>query len=236
MNNPIWTICIATVPPRAHHLDRLLKVLLPQIEKHKGKIELLIFWNNFEYSLGFLRQAMLEEAKGQYINHLDDDDLVPDDYCDTILPLLDGVDYIGHKVKLFDLGKEMPPVFHSLKYTEWTQDDDGYYRGVTHLNPTRTALARESSFPVEYNIGEDAAWATGMKGRCKTEHFIDRFMYTYFHAGDESVAYKYADNGVAEQVHFQNYQPHPDDTPIRPIIKSKYVRFHPRSTEDANNN
>ena len=231
-SKPNWTICIATVPDRAYHFDRLMKVLLPQINKYKGQIEVLVFWNNFEYSLGYLRQAMLDEAQGEYINHLDDDDLIPDDYCETILPLLDGVDYIGHKVKLFDLGKEMPPVYHSLKYNEWSQDDEGYYRGVTHLNPVRTVLARESKFPIEYNIGEDAQWASGMKGKCKTEHFIDRFMYTYFHAGDESVAYKYAENGVAEQVHPQNYSREPNDTPIRPIINSKYVRFHSNSTKD----
>lgn len=230
-----WSICIATVPPRAGVFDELMSVLMPQVDKYKGQIEVLVFFNNFEYSLGYLRQAMLEEAKGEYINHIDDDDMIPKDYCDTIFPLLDGVDYIGHQVKLIDLGKEKPPVYHSLKYPDWSQDDAGYYRGVTHLNPTRTVLARQSHFPENFNIGEDAEWARGMIGKCKTEHYIDKVMYTYWHAGDNSVAYKFAKDGIAEQVHYQDYNPVPDDTPRRPVFKSKNVRLHPRSTPDASN-
>lgn len=215
-SNPKLTICICSVPARADKLAKLLDVLLPQVDKYQRQIEVLLFWNNFEYSLGFLRQSMLEEARGEYICHIDDDDMVPEDYCDTILPLLDGTDYIGFKVNFLDSGKKMKPVYHSLKYQTWYEDADAYYRGVTHLNPVRTELARLSSFPTEYNVGEDSKWAIGMKDKCKTEHFIDREMYTYDHEGDDSVAY------AARQ----------SDTPIRPIFKSKNIRFHPKSTEN----
>lgn len=228
-----WSICIATVPYRAKEFDRLMKVLIPQVDKYKGKIEILVFWNNFEYSLGYLRQAMLDEARGEYINHIDDDDIVPDDYCKIIFPLLDGTDYIGFKVRLIDNGKEMPPVYHSLKYTHWYQDDQGYYRGVTHLNPVRTKLARQSKFPVEFNIGEDEQWANGMAGKCKTEHFLDKVMYIYHHMGDDSVAYRFADDETAAKVHYQNYRRKPHDTPLRPIFRSKNIRFHPRSTPNG---
>jgi len=207
-----WTICIASVPQRCKQLEALTDVLLPQVDKYKGQVEVLLFFNNFEYSLGYLRQAMLEEARGEYICHIDDDDMVPDDFVDTIFPLLDGVDYIGFKVKFIDSGKDMKPVYHRLEYTTWHEDDAGYYRGITHLNPIRTALARESKFPIEYNIGEDAEWARNAKA--KTEHYIDREMYIYNHKGDDSVAYRTL----------------PQDMVITPLFDSKNIRFHPRST------
>lgn len=212
---PKWTIAIATVPPRAEKLQELLRVLMPQVDKYQGQIEVLIFFNNFERSIGYIRQKLLEGVAGEYICYIDDDDMIPEDYCDTIFPLLDGTDYIGFKVKFIDNGKDMPPVYHSLKYTHWHQDADGYYRGITHLNPIRTELARTSSFPLEYTIGEDEVWANGIKA--KTEHFIDKPMYIYKHESDESIAYR----------------PEPHDTPIRPKIKGTYFRFHPESTKNA---
>jgi hypothetical protein len=210
-----WTICIASNPRREKELARLLERLLPQVDKYDGQIEILLFWNNFEYTLGYLRQRLLENARGEYICHIDDDDMVPEDYCDTIFPLLDGVDYIGFKVDFIDNGNKMLPVYHSLKYKHWYQDSDGYYRGVTHLNPLRTELARQAEFPIERLTGEDEKWSNQIKA--ETEHFIDREMYTYNHVGDESVAYKIE----------------PKDTPMRPRFKSENIRLHPESTLDA---
>jgi hypothetical protein len=221
-NSPVkWTICIATTWARAEKLERLMKLLVPQVDKHKGKIEVLIFWNNFEYSLGYIRQSMLDDARGEYISSIDDDDLVTKDFCDTILPLLDGVDYIGFQVDFYDGGKKKPPVYHNLDHQDWYEDETGYYRGVTHLNPVRTELARESKFPTNFNMGEDHQWTIGMKNLCKTQHVIDRPMYIYEHNADDS----YSPNA--------GYSDRQSDTPIRPVLHSKNVRFHPKSTPNA---
>lgn len=216
----LWSICIATVPARKKQLAELMSVLLPQVEKFKD-VEILIFFNNFEWSLGYLRQAMIEEAHGEYVSHVDDDDMVPDDYVDAIRPLLDGTDYIGFKVKFIDNGKHMNPVYHSLKYSHWSQDDKGYYRGITHLNPLKRTLALEAGFPVERMTGEDEKWAAKVKAQ--TEHFIDRDMYEYRHVHNDSVAY-------AENDRLRGLKD-PHTTPRRPMYKSKNVRFHSESTK-----
>lgn len=208
-----WTVCIATTPLREELLHKLMTRLLPQVEKYED-VEILIFFNNYEYSLGFLRQSMIEEAHGEYVTHIDDDDMVPEDYVDSIYPLLDGIDYVGFKVRFIDNGLDMPTAYHSLKYRSWAQDSDGYYRNVTHLNPVRRELALEAGFPVEVNIGEDEQWA--VKVNAKTEHFIDREMYTYNHVGDETVN-----------------RPSAHDAPKRPVFNSNNVRFHSRSTPDV---
>lgn len=227
-----WTICIATNTHRRKELERLMKVLSPQVDKYKGQIEILVFFNNFEYSLGYLRQCLLQEARGEYICHIDDDDMVPEDYCDTIFPLLDGTDYIGFRVDFYDKGQKMKPVYHSLKYEYWYEDEKGYYRGITHLNPIRTELARQSFFPINFNVGEDAEWARN--AHAKTEHFIDRPMYYYWHEPGDSVAYALSPNAEATGYNPDITKPH--DTPVRPEFKSKQIRFHPRSTPNAKTN
>lgn len=187
--------------------------LIPQVESAKGEVEVLVHFNNFELPIGAVRQQLIEEAKGEYVTMVDDDDDLPDDYVSTILPLLDGVDYIGFKVKFIHNGHSMPPVIHSLQYKTWSQDDKGYYRGVTHLNPTRRVLALEAGYPLERVTGEDELWAKKVKA--ETEHFIDKEMYIYNHVGEDSYAYE--------------NRPHP--RPVTPKLHSKYVRLHPESTK-----
>jgi len=216
-----WSILIATVPPRAKKLERLLKILMPQVDKYKGQIEVVVLFNNFDFpSLGNLRQHLLDDAKGEYINYIDDDDIIPKDYCDTIFPLLDGVDYVGFNVELRNEGMSLRPVFHSLKYSHWHDDESGYYRGITHLNPIKVELARIGKFP-EQDVGEDHYWTMQIQQyindnslkREFTEHYINRDMYIYDHFGHEHMS--------SGSIAF----------PQRPRLKSKNIRFHPLSTK-----
>lgn len=209
MSSVKWTICIATIPHRKEKLAALMDHLTPQVKKAKGKVEIVIFYNNFEYSMGYLRQQLIESARGQYVSHIDDDDWVPDDFVERILPLLDGVDYIGFKVKLYNNGEEMAPVYHSLRYHDWHQDGDGYYRRITHLNPLKRRLALDAGFRAEHNMGEDEDWAHRVKA--SSEHFIDDYMYFYMHETQKLEVPRH-------------------DTPKRPEFSSRYVRLHPRST------
>lgn len=193
------------------------------MDKYKGKIEILIFYNNFEHTIGYIRQKMNDDAKGEYISHIDDDDIVPHDFCKTIMPLLDGVDYIGFNVELRNNDKLLKPVFHSLKYNEWKEDETGFYRGVTHLNPLKTEIARKATY-LSLKNGEDYNWTVGVhkymdaernKGRKFTEHYINRNMYIYDHWGHAPMT----DRDRMREV-------------IKPRYNSKNVRFHSESTKD----
>lgn len=77
-----WTIMIATVPQRSRELARLLHRLYPQLT---DEVELLINGKDL-VPIGLKRQAMLCEAKGEYVNFIDDDDLVPKDYVEHSSP------------------------------------------------------------------------------------------------------------------------------------------------------
>lgn len=158
-------------------------MLLPQIE---GNSEVEVKERMFERGMtrGQNRQAMVEEAAGEYINFVDDDDLVAADYVSSILPLLDGVDYIGFQVQLYYGGPERgikdKPTFHSLKYPQWFDTPEGWYRDISHLNPIRRDLALQVK--IEGDGNEDVIFADRMRnlGIVKTEHYVDKVMYHYY--------------------------------------------------------
>lgn len=124
------------------------------------------------------------EATADYINFVDDDDLVAPDYVSSIYPLLGEVDYVGFQLQLYNGGPEQnlkqKPTYHSLRYKLWHDDDNGYYRDISHLNPIKRELAVQAV--MEGGGGEDARWADSMRtlGIVKTEHYVDRVMYHYY--------------------------------------------------------
>lgn len=210
---PKLSILIATLGHRYNLLQSLLDSLLPQVDKTGGQIEVIIYRNNGELAIGQYRQALLEEAKGEYVCFVDDDDGLPDFYCEKILQNL-GEDYVGFKVKLSNDGIQRNPVYHSIKYDRWSQDDTGYYRGVTHLNPIRRELALKGRFHAN-GSGEDENWAKEVQPFVKTENFINEFMYYYYHSSKDSYF------SSRQSIH-KIFVP-----PLS--AKSKYFRYHPLS-------
>jgi hypothetical protein len=170
---------ILTQTSRAKFLRRLLDVLDPQVAKFPDvHVDVRMFDRTL--SLGENREVMRQDSMGDYIGFCDDDDLVPEDYVETILPLLDGVDYIGHRIQFYLNGALDRPIFHSLQYHGWTTVDGIHYRDISHVHPMRRELALLE--PMEGGVAEDFRWAARMRARdvVKTEHYIDRAMYFYY--------------------------------------------------------
>jgi hypothetical protein len=191
----VWTILIATQGRRAAQLQRLLAGLLPQAEAAGGQVKVLALWNNGERRLGEVRQDLLWHATGTYVSFVDDDDEVPPYYVSAVLPLLDGtVDYIGWRMQCYIDGVAAKPTIHSLRYSGWHDDEDGYYRDITHLNPVRRQLALLGDFRTAWP--EDSTWVASLRGHVRTEAFIDRPMYLYRYSSSDSVQ----DTGPVEVV------------------------------------
>lgn len=182
-----WTIAILTVPERAHLFGRLMNRLWPQVDG----LDIEIMVADQEGGIGKKRQWCLDNALGEYFNFIDDDDLVPVNYVDSIYPLLDGVDYIGFQLQLYWDGTPWNPTYHSLRYNGWSEDERGHYRDVSHLNPIRTEIAREGRF--EGDWAEDCNWARQVHP--KTEHYIDQIMYYYYFSPSASLAVKAQQSG-----------------------------------------
>lgn len=170
-----WTIAVLTTPTRKEDLTRIRGIIDYQIGDKTNDIEVIVAAQH-DLTIGEKRQWCLDKARGDYFNFIDDDDIIAHDYVQTIFPLLNGVDYIGFRLQHYQDGKKSKPTFHSLRYSEWSEDGSGYYRNVSHLNPIKTDIARQGTFAGNY--AEDYNWSLQVKP--VTEHFIDRPMYFYF--------------------------------------------------------
>lgn len=212
------SILIATIGRRRDKFASLLRTLNPQVQAHHGEVEITAYWNNGEIPVGEIRRALIEQAKGEYVCFIDDDDSVPESYCDQIVKAIQSKpDYIGFRVQFFNEGVEAKPVFHSIKYSHWHEDERGYYRGVTHLNPVKRSIALQGDFGNSRNAGEDARWAHSVTPLVKTEEYIDKVMYFYYHdrsdttfGGDKKLEGDY-ERPKVEQPHF-SYHPNSKET------------------------
>lgn len=217
MSNPRWEIFIPTVVDRGEKFQRLVNTLAPQVEKYKGQIIVTILWNNYEHELSELRQSMIEQATGDYVNFIDDDDNVADNYCDKIFPLLDGVDYIGFRVAFYQNNQKQKQVVHSLTSEGWFDNGEGYFRRGTLINPTKRELMLKAGFnnsDYRKGIPEDTTYASDVDPYLKTEHFIEEEVHIYMPTDDH--AWSRFEAAVGE---FK-----------RPTLP-KYFKFHPWSTK-----
>lgn len=180
-----WELLCLTQPSRWRFLTRLKAVLKPQLEEFPD-VTFTVAECSRVHDLGTNRQMMIDASVGEYVNFIDDDDLVPPNYVRKIRPLLDGVDYIGFQLQMFTDGVKQIPTFHSLKYPTWNGDKDGWYRDISHLNPIRRELAIQS--PMSGPAGEDCRWAEKLRqlGIVKTEHYVDEVMYLYYWRGNKN--------------------------------------------------
>lgn len=222
---PTWTILIATLGRRGARFSRLLGSLLPQAEAAGGAVTIQALWNNGERPVGQVRQDLLEHATARYVSFVDDDDYVPDHYVAAILPLLDGVDYVGFKVKIVAGEKTGGVASHSLQYQGWREEPGLlYYRDISHLNPVRRAIACRAAFPPE-DYGEDRAWAEQLRPHVHTECFLDDVMYFYAPAGE----LRPREVPCVMQPVPPPRLPDPG-TYTRPVVTSPWFSWHPASS------
>ena len=186
-NNIKLSILTCTINGREDKLKKLEEVLRPQ----------LITDNSVEWiikkelpnkqggpTIGANRNALLEDARGEYVCFVDDDDFVSEDYVELILKAIESSpDVVGIKGHYFS-GNNPPEVFiHSIQYKEWFTKDKIHYRCPNHLNPVKRELAIKAGF-TEKNFGEDHDYSYKLRDILKEinakEAMIDNVIYKYF--------------------------------------------------------
>ena len=207
-HSPKLSILIATIGQRQ---ERFLELLEDLDDQMLDGVEVIAYWNNGELKLGEIRQTLVEAAKGDYICFVDDDDKLPTYYIREILQAIrTKPDYVGWQMQLYTNGEKMKPTFHSLKYNNWSEDDDGYYRDVSHLNPVKRKIAKQVSFITPKGNAEDVPWARQIRPLLSSEVYINKPMYFYRHSTEDS-------HWRGEGVSNQNYQ--------RPTITKPYFLY-----------
>lgn len=165
---------------------RLMEVLQPQIDQFRDQVELLVDLDDGSHCIGRKRNELLARACGQYVCHIDDDDLVAPNYVQSVLDAIDRQpDCVGFKVQRFsddrDIGYSVNSLAAGFYHKEKLPDGRAlYWRTPNHLNPIRRDLALRCKFP-EMNFGEDTAFAKQLRPHLRTEWFIDEYLYLYYY-------------------------------------------------------
>jgi hypothetical protein len=174
------SVLICSLHERKEYLLRLIGVLRPQLNE-ETEVKLCI--DGRQATTGDKRNDLLESATGKYVVFIDDDDLVSDDYVESILQAAkqdaDAIVFKGWMTtnsknkKAFSLSKDHP-------YT--TTKDGVYLRYPNHIVPIRSSIAKQFKFPGKV-FGEDYVWATLIHNSrlIKTETKIDKDLYYYLY-------------------------------------------------------
>lgn len=202
MNDPTWTILIATLSRRRPKLMELLSLLLPQCEATTG-VDVLACSNNAERPLGEIRQSLLLAATGDYVSFVDDDDAVTGDFVAKMTSALASrPDCVGFQVAYTEDGVPGWPTYLSINLKIGDRPDPAWYRHITHVQPVRREIARLGDFRDAWP--EDNAWAVKVGALLASEVYIDEVMYHYRFCREDSVQYPQMQNvpGSEEGVHY----------------------------------
>ena len=171
----LLSIMILTIATRAAYFERLMAILRPQLT---AEVELLVDCDNGEVSIGAKRQRLLQQATGEYVCFIDDDDLVPEDYVEaTLAALVSRPDCVGWKMHRLCDGVFEREQIKSLRYRD-TRSTQPEFEPPDQLSPIRREIARKVGF-LNLNRGEDTAYSDRVQKFLKIEVFLDRVMYTY---------------------------------------------------------
>jgi cellulose synthase/poly-beta-1,6-N-acetylglucosamine synthase-like glycosyltransferase len=184
LHSTLLTICICSIFTRQNYLDRLLAVLRPQLSQ---RVELLLACDAGQAAIGEKRQRLLEQARGEFVVFIDDDDLISPDYVRQILGAIyrnPAADAITYRSKRYCDGVYEADCIYSLRNAsnEGFVTIDGfktYTRWPYHVTPLRRALALKVGF-CRLDFLEDTIFATALRPLLKSEEFIEEYLYFYW--------------------------------------------------------
>lgn len=175
------SILICSLYSRAGSLSVLLAELEKQINGNP-LIEVLVNIDNKELTTGAKRQLLLEQATGEYIIFIDDDDWVEPCYIEELLQAAaSGKDCFGMFGWITENGGnridwELSKNFYNR--TVWRNGKLFYERTTNHITGVKRKIALKAGFPDKSNA-EDQWYSNRVAPLCQTEYSIKPFMYHY---------------------------------------------------------
>jgi hypothetical protein len=144
---------------------------------------MLHFLDNREHSIGHKRNSLLQQACGDFVVFVDDDDDVSADYVALICRAIcerPGVDCIGIKGVITFQGRQAHPFVQSIHHKHWRKVGRVYQRPLLHTNPIRREIAQRYSFE-DVSYSEDIDWASRVSRdhALRAEAMIDEPIYFY---------------------------------------------------------
>lgn len=140
-----------------------------------------------ELSIGVKRQLMLESATAEFLSFVDDDDMVPHDYCERQAAIIFGKnppDVVGFRLGYVVDDVRSGEAVHSYRAAEIPTPNLGkgtrFNRLPNHLNPVRRELAIKAGYR-DMRTGEDGDYARRLAELKPREFFLDAEMYEYLY-------------------------------------------------------
>jgi len=187
---PKLSILVCTMSIRKYLFDKLDKKIKLQLTPD---VEYLTHCDDGELTIGTKRELLKNQATGDYIVYVDDDDHISRYYVRNILEAIEqgsavpgGVDTIGIKGFQTTNLKEMKYFECSSKYKKWNELRGGLVvKPVNHINPIKREIALNAKFPDLY-YGEDKFYSEAIKPYLVTEVLADGWLYWYDYRPGES--------------------------------------------------
>ncbi|QWG27102.1 glycosyltransferase family 2 protein [Bacillus mycoides] len=178
MTDIVLSILIPSVPERMTHLKRMIDTLYEQAQNKP--VEILVMLENKKRSTGEKRNILVEQAKGEYVAFVDDDDRVDPNYVDTLCATIASnstadcivfdvsVNYNNLFTKITKFGKEL----------EHKEDENFYYRKPNHVMCYAKRIAVQHKF-LNISYGEDDEWGARVSQDIVNQVRIPATLYHY---------------------------------------------------------
>ena len=181
----ILSILIATLPERAHFLERMKGYLGPLPEG----VEIITDDRGRNVPTGTKRNEMVQASTAEWVVFVDDDDRVEPDYVSLIMDALkQNPDVVTFQGTYFDACNPTPTRMDwTIKLGESYEARNGHiYRWPNHLSVMRRSIASQVRFPDIWQ-GEDYQWSKQIaeRGLLKTEVHIPKQLYHYLYVSNK---------------------------------------------------
>lgn len=189
---PKLSILICSMPHRRQQLERLVRYLRWQEIRWTRPA-----WNEVEIrvdcdpvaTVGDKRQRLLNQAVGDYVAFIDDDDWIDVKYVERVVAAcLEGKDCVSLVGEMTIDGRNPQRFEHSLVHKEWATREDGVLvRSPNHLNAIRRDIALRVGFGAK-SVGEDFDFSQAVLPLLTSEASTgDTPLYFYWHRTSDSV-------------------------------------------------
>lgn len=172
------SVLICTIQGRQELLHVLTKYLYSQIGDRQQQVEVLT--NGSNYSTGLKRQQLIQEAKGDYVVFIDDDDFVYDYYIDEmLLACASGADCFAINGIMTTDGQHETKWYLSKDFKNEDRREGNkmvYYRHTNHITGVKRSIALAAGFPDKSNA-EDKHYSDRLVLR--SEYKIESPLYHY---------------------------------------------------------
>lgn len=191
------SILIPTIAERSQMLDYLQIKLLKQIvtvntiHPNLGKVQICIddspkFLDGGK-TVGQKRDDLVQQAEGEYLCFLDDDDDIPANYIETILRAIESKADIITFRSLFKCDYYWTIIDMSLAFgNEEANPEEVVKRSAWHICPMRSEIAKKHRFNTDKNNAEDWDWMSRVLQDIKTQHKTNIILHQYNHSSTYS--------------------------------------------------